>query len=97
MARYHRREPWTNKSHPILMPVVLILSFGALAFFSGTMANLSYYYDNETIAAAAVTMFAIAALVSMWGLFEASVALGEMLELRRRQREYGKRRSGYYK
>jgi hypothetical protein len=52
-------------------------------------------YDNEAIANAAVTMFTIAALVSMWGLFEAGIALGEQLESRRRQREYGKSRGRY--
>lgn len=95
MARYHRQEPWSSKAHPILMPVVLILTFGGLMFITGMFANLSYHYDNEVIANAAVTMFTIAALVSMWGLFEAGIALGEQLESRRRQREYGKNRGRY--
>ena len=83
MANYHKREPWTSKAHPVLMPTVLALSFGGLAFICGLFANLSRYYSDDVIAAMAVSIFSLAGIASMWFLWEASVALGEALHKRR--------------
>lgn len=82
MANYHKKEPWTSKAHPILMPTVLALSFGGLAFICGMFANLSYYFDDNTIATMAVSIFSLSGVACMWFLWEASVALGEALHKR---------------
>jgi|32_taG_2_1085360.scaffolds.fasta_scaffold81315_2 hypothetical protein len=79
---YHKREPWTSKAHPILMPAVLALSFGGLAFICGMFANLSRYYSDDAIAAMAVSIFSLSGIACMWFLWEASVALGEALHKR---------------
>ena len=81
-SNYHKREPWTNKAHPILMPAVLALSFGGLAFICGMFANLSYYFDDNTIAAMAVGIFSLSGVACAFFLWEAAVALGEALHRR---------------